>query len=362
MSRKVALITGITGQDGAYLAEFLLGKGYEVHGIKRRASLFNTQRIDHLYRDPHESDRRLVLHYGDMTDSSSLLRIIQQSQPAEIYNLAAQSHVAVSFEEPEYTANSDALGTLRILEAIRILGLGKRTRFYQASTSEMFGKALETPQKETTPFYPRSPYGVAKVYGYWITVNYREAYGFFACNGILFNHESPIRGETFVTRKISRGLARIKVGLQDCLYLGNLEARRDWGHARDFVEAQWLILQQEKPDDFVIATGEQHSVREFIEFTAKELGMSVQWKGKGAEEKGYDAAGRCIVAIDPRYYRPAEVDTLLGDATKARVELGWRPRVRFPELVAEMARHDLHEAERESLVKRHGYRSFDHHE
>ena len=362
MAAKVALVTGITGQDGAYLAEFLLAKGYVVHGIKRRASLFNTQRIDHLYRDPHDPERRLVLHYGDMTDSSSLVRIIQQSQPQEIYNLAAQSHVAVSFEEPEYTADSDALGTLRILEAIRILGLEKRTRFYQASTSEMYGLVRETPQRESTPFHPRSPYGVAKLYGYWITVNYREAYGFYACNGILFNHESPIRGETFVTRKISRGLARIKVALQDCLYLGNLEARRDWGHARDFVEAQWLILQQEKPDDFVIATGEQHSVREFVEATAAELGMSVRWKGKGADEKGYDSAGRCIVAIDSRYFRPAEVDTLLGDATKARTKLGWRPKVTFRELVAEMARHDLQEAERESLVKRHGYRSFDHHE
>ena len=362
MAAKVALITGITGQDGAYLAEFLLAKGYVVHGIKRRTSLFNTQRIDHLYRDPHDPDRRFVLHYGDMTDSSSLIRIVQQTQPQEIYNLAAQSHVAVSFEEPEYTADSDALGTLRLLEAIRILNLQSQTRFYQASTSEMYGLVRETPQRETTPFYPRSPYGVAKLYGYWITVNYREAYGIYACNGILFNHESPIRGETFVTRKITRGLARIKVGLQDCLYLGNLEARRDWGHARDFVEAQWLILQQDQPSDFVIATGEQHSVREFVESTAAELGMSVRWKGKGAEEKGYDAAGRCIVAIDHRYFRPAEVDTLLGDATKARTKLGWRPKVGFRELVAEMARHDLQDAERESLVKKHGYRSFDHHE
>lgn len=362
MTPKVALITGITGQDGAYLAEFLLAKGYLVHGIKRRASLFNTQRIDHLYRDPHDPERRLVLHYGDMTDSSSLIRIIQETQPHEIYNLAAQSHVAVSFEEPEYTADSDGLGTLRVLEAIRILRLEKKTRFYQASTSEMYGMVRETPQRETTPFHPRSPYGVAKLYGYWITVNYREAYGLYACNGILFNHESPIRGETFVTRKISRGLARIQTGLQDCLYLGNLEARRDWGHARDFVEAQWLILQQEKPDDFVIATGEQHSVREFVELSAAELGIRLRWQGKGAEEKGYDAAGRCIVAIDPRYHRPAEVDTLLGDATKARATLGWRPRVTFRELVAEMVRHDLQEAERESLVKKHGYRSFDHHE
>lgn len=362
MTAKVALITGITGQDGAYLAEFLLAKGYVVHGIKRRASLFNTQRIDHLYRDPHDPERRLVLHYGDMTDSSSLIRIIQQTRPQEIYNLAAQSHVAVSFEEPEYTADSDALGTLRVLEAIRILNLQSKTRFYQASTSEMYGLVRESPQRETTPFHPRSPYGVAKLYGYWITVNYREAYGFFACNGILFNHESPIRGETFVTRKISRGLARIKVGLQECLYLGNLEARRDWGHARDFVEAQWLMLQQDEPEDFVIATGEQHSVREFVEATAAELEISISWKGAGVNEKGYDAGGRCIVAIDSRYFRPSEVDTLLGDATKARTKLGWRPRVTFRELVAEMARQDLHEAERESLVKQHGYRSFDHHE
>jgi GDPmannose 4,6-dehydratase len=362
MSAKVALITGITGQDGAYLAEFLLAKGYVVHGIKRRASLFNTHRIDHLYQDPHDPDRRLFLHYGDMTDTSSLIRIIQQTQPDEIYNLAAQSHVAVSFEEPEYTADSDGLGTLRMLEAIRILGLEKKTRFYQASTSELYGLVRETPQRETTPFYPRSPYGVAKLYAYWITVNYREAYGLFACNGILFNHESPIRGETFVTRKITRGLARIRVGLQDCLYLGNLEARRDWGHARDFIEAQWLILQQAQPDDFVIATGKQHSVREFVEATAGELQMKVTWKGSGADEKGYDGAGRCIVAIDRRYFRPAEVDTLVGDNTKARKTLGWQPRVDFRALVAEMAREDLREAERESLVKRHGYKAFDHHE
>src|SRR5919198_2069227 len=329
MSAKVALITGITGQDGAYLAEFLLAKGYVVHGIKRRASLFNTHRIDHLYQDPHDPERRLFLHYGDMTDSSSLIRIIQQTRPDEIYNLAAQSHVAVSFEEPEYTADSDGLGTLRMLEAIRILGLEKKTRFYQASTSELYGLVRETPQRETTPFYPRSPYGVAKLYAYWITVNYREAYGMYACNGILFNHESPIRGETFVTRKITRGLARIKVGLQDCLYLGNLEARRDWGHAREFVEAQWLILQQTQADDFVIATGEQHSVREFVEATARELDIKMTWKGSGAEERGYDAAGRCIVAIDRRYFRPAEVDTLVGDNTKARKKLGWQPRVGF---------------------------------
>ena len=362
MTQKVALITGITGQDGAYLAEFLLAKGYIVHGIKRRASLFNTQRIDHLYQDPHDRDRRLVLHYGDMTDSSSLIRIIQQTQPDEIYNLAAQSHVAVSFEEPEYTADSDGLGTLRLLEAIRILGLERKSRFYQASTSEMYGRVKETPQRETTPFYPRSPYGVAKLYAYWITVNYREAYGLFACNGILFNHESPIRGETFVTRKITRALARIKLGLQDCLYLGNLEARRDWGHARDFVEAQWLMLQHAKADDFVIATGEQHSVREFVEAVATELGMKLRWKGSGPDEKGYDANGRCIVAMDPRYLRPAEVDTLLGDASKAREVLGWKPRVTFADLVAEMTREDLREAEREGLVRRHGYKTFKHHE
>ena len=359
---KSALITGITGQDGAYLAEFLLRKGYVVHGIKRRASLFNTQRIDHLYQDPHDPEQRLVLHYGDMTDSSSLIRIIQQTQPDEIYNLAAQSHVAVSFEEPEYTADADGLGTLRVLEAIRILGLEKKARFYQASSSELYGLARETPQRESTPFYPRSPYGVAKLYAYWITVNYREAYGLYACNGILFNHESPIRGETFVTRKITRGLARIKVGLQQCLFLGNLEARRDWGHARDFVEAQWLMLQQPRPEDYVIATGEQHSVREFAEAAARELAMKIKWRGKGAEEIGYDAEGRCIVAIDRRYYRPTEVDSLLGDASKARTQLGWLPRVRFAELVAEMAHADLRDAERESLVKQHGYRTFDHHE
>jgi GDPmannose 4,6-dehydratase len=358
MPNRVALITGVTGQDGAYLAEFLLAKGYLVHGIKRRSSLFNTQRIDHLYQAPQVLDRHMVLHYGDMTDSSSLLHIVQQSHPDEIYNLAAQSHVAVSFEQPEYTADSDGLGTLRMLEAIRILGLQNKTRFYQASTSELYGMVRETPQRETTPFYPRSPYGVAKLYAYWITVNYRESYGFFACNGILFNHESPIRGETFVTRKITRGLARIKVGLQDCLYLGNLEARRDWGHARDFVEAQWLILQQPKPDDFVIATGEQHSVREFVEAVAAQLGIILRWKGSGADEKGCDVDGRPIIAIDPRYFRPSEVDTLRGDASKARTVLGWKPRISFGELVAEMAREDLREAERESLVKRHGYRTY----
>ena len=361
MKPKVALVTGITGQDGAYLAEFLLAKGYVVHGIKRRTSLFNTQRIDHLYQDPHDPDPRLILHFGDMTDSSSLTRIVQQSQPDEIYNLAAQSHVAVSFEEPEYTADSDALGTLRLLEAIRILGLDRKTRFYQASTSELYGLVRETPQRETTPFHPRSPYGVAKLYAYWITVNYREAYGIYACNGILFNHESPTRGETFVTRKITRALARIKLGLQERLYLGNLHARRDWGHARDFVEAQWLILQQPQPEDFVIATGEQHSVREFVEASARELDMQVRWQGEGADEKGYDRQGRCIVAIDPRYFRPAEVDTLLGDASKARAKLGWRPRVGFQELVAEMVRQDLHEAQRSRLVKDHGYVEHDRH-
>jgi GDPmannose 4,6-dehydratase len=359
---KVALITGITGQDGAYLAEFLLGKGYEVHGIKRRSSLLNTDRIDHLYQDPHEQNRQFILHYGDMTDSSSLVRVIQLVQPDEIYNLAAQSHVAVSFEEPEYTANSDALGTLRVLEAIRILGLAGKTRFYQASTSELYGLVQETPQKETTPFYPRSPYGVAKLYAYWITVNYREAYGFFACNGILFNHESPTRGETFVTRKITRALARIKLGLQDRLYLGNLDARRDWGHARDYVEAQWLILQQGEPEDFVIASGEQHSVRDFVNAAATEIGIALQWKGRGVEEKGYDAQGNCIAAVDPRYFRPTEVETLLGDASKARTKLGWKPRTSFRELVAEMVREDLKSAERDELVKKHGYAAYNYHE
>ena len=352
---KSALITGITGQDGAYLAEFLLGKGYEVHGLKRRTSLFNTARIDHLYEDPHKTGRRLILHYGDMTDSLSVLRVVEEARPDEIYNLAAQSHVQVSFEEPEYTANADGLGTLRVLEAIRVLKLKDRTRFYQASTSELFGLVKETPQKETTPFHPRSPYGVAKLYAHWITVNYREAYGIYGCNGILFNHESPTRGETFVTRKITRALARIKLGLQDCLYLGNLEARRDGGHARDYVEAMWRILQQPAPEDYVIATGEQHSVREFVEAAAQELGMKLSWRGKGAEEKGYDDRGRAIVAVDPNYLRPAEVDTLLGDAAKARAKLGWQPKVRFKELVAEMAREDLKAAERDALVTRHGY-------
>jgi GDPmannose 4,6-dehydratase len=362
MSRKIALITGITGQDGAYLAEFLLGKGYEVHGIKRRASSFNTQRIDHLYQDPHEPDRRLILHYGDMTDSSSLTRIIQQSQPDEIYNLAAQSHVAVSFEEPEYTADSDGIGTLRLLEAVRILGMEKKTRFYQASTSELYGKVMETPQKETTPFYPRSPYGVAKLYAYWITVNYRESYGMFACNGILFNHESPIRGETFVSRKITRALARIKLGLQDCLYLGNLDARRDWGHARDYVEAQWLMLQQPQPEDFVIATGKQHSVRDFVNLAAQKLGIKLAWRGAGADESALDEKGRKIVAVDRRYFRPAEVDTLLGDPSKAKAKLGWTAKTAFDVLVEEMVHADLREAERDALVKQHGHRVHRQHE
>ncbi len=359
---KVALITGVTGQDGAYLAEFLLKKGYDVHGIKRRTSLFNTDRIDHLYQDPHVSDRKFVLHYGDMTDSSSLVRIIQAVQPDEIYNLAAQSHVAVSFEEPEYTANSDALGALRILEAMRILGLEKKTRFYQASTSELYGLVQEIPQKETTPFYPRSPYAVAKLYAYWITVNYREAYGMYACNGILFNHESPTRGETFVTRKITRALARIKLGLQDCLYLGNMDSLRDWGHAKDYVEMQWLMLQQDVAEDFVIATGVQYSVRDFVNAAAKELGMTVTWKGKGVEEKGYDANGKCIVAVDPRYFRPTEVETLLGDASKAHKKLGWKPKITFDQLVAEMVREDLKSAERDELVKKHGFAAYDFHE
>ena len=362
MTAKVALITGITGQDGSYLAEFLLGKGYVVHGIKRRASLINTDRIDHLYQDPHVNDRRFVLHYGDMTDSMSLTHIIQKVQPDEIYNLAAQSHVAVSFEEPEYTANSDGIGTLRMLEAIRILGLEKKTRFYQASTSELYGKVQEVPQSETTPFYPRSPYAAAKIYAYWITVNYREAYGMFACNGILFNHESPVRGETFVTRKITLALARIKLGLQDTLYLGNLNALRDWGHARDFVEAQWLMLQQEVPDDFVIATGVQHSVRDFVNAAAAELEMKLSWRGSGVDEKAFDDAGRCVVAVDPRYFRPTEVETLLGNPAKAKALLGWSPKVTFKELVAEMARADFKLAERDQLVEKHGYPVFERHE
>ncbi|MFZ3038149.1 MAG: GDP-mannose 4,6-dehydratase [Rugosibacter sp.] len=361
-TQKVALITGVTGQDGAYLAEFLLNKGYIVHGLKRRTSLFNTDRIDHLYQDRHEKGVRFFLHHGDMTDSSSLIRIIQQTQPDEIYNLAAQSHVAVSFEEPEYTANSDALGVLRVLEAIRILGLEKKTRFYQASTSELYGLVQEIPQTETTPFYPRSPYAVAKMYGYWITVNYREAYGLYACNGILFNHESPIRGETFVTRKITRALARIKLGLQDCLFLGNMEAKRDWGHARDYVEMQWLMLQQDKPEDFVIATGVQYSVRDFVNAAAKELGLALHWQGQGVEEKAYDAAGKCRVAVDPKYFRPTEVETLLGDPAKAREKLGWTPKTSFNELVTEMVREDLKAAERDELIKHHGYKAMDYHE
>ena len=359
---KRALITGITGQDGAYLAELLLQKGYEVHGIKRRSSLFNTDRIDHLYQDPHTDARRMILHYGDLTDSTNLIRIVQQVQPDEIYNLAAMSHVAVSFETPEYTANADAIGTLRLLEAIRILGLEKKTRFYQASTSELYGKVQEIPQKETTPFYPRSPYAVAKLYGYWITVNYREAYGMYACNGILFNHESPLRGETFVTRKITRALARIKLGLQDALYLGNMDAKRDWGHAKDYVEMQWLMLQQQEAEDFVIATGVQFSVREFVTLAAQEFDIEVRWQGQGEDEKGLDSRGRVIVAVDPRYYRPTEVETLLGDATKAHTKLGWKPRTTFAELVAEMVREDLKSAERDELVKKHGFAAYDYHE
>lgn len=362
---KIALITGVTGQDGAYLAEFLLNKGYTVHGIKRRSSLFNTDRIDHLYQDPHEIERKFVLHHGDLTDSSSLIRIIQQVQPDEIYNLAAQSHVAVSFEEPEYTANSDALGALRILEAIRILGLEKKTRFYQASTSELYGLVQEIPQRETTPFYPRSPYAVAKLYAYWITVNYREAYGIYACNGILFNHESPKRGETFVTRKITRALARIKLGLQDCLYLGNMDAKRDWGHAKDYVEMQWLMLQQDKPEDFVIATGIQYSVRDFVNAAAQEIGMKIHWEGYGIDERGILLDGnheRTIVRVDPRYFRPTEVETLLGDPSKARELLGWVPKISFVELVAEMMRTDLHDAQRDELSKQYGYSAFNRHE
>jgi len=369
---KKALITGITGQDGAYLAEFLLKKGYEVHGIKRRASLFNTDRIDHLYQDPHIGERNFILHHGDMTDSSSLIHIIGKVQPDEIYNLAAQSHVAVSFEEPEYTANSDALGTLRVLEAIRILGLKEKTRFYQASTSELFGKVQEIPQTEKTPFYPRSPYAVSKMYAYWIVVNYREAYDMYACNGILFNHESPLRGETFVTRKITRALARIFLGLQECLFLGNLDAKRDWGHAKDYVQMQWLMLQQEKPDDFVIATGEQHSVRDFVNAAAAELGITLRWEGKDKEEIGIVESvpsgannikiGSTIVQVDPRYFRPTEVETLLGDPTKAREELGWVPKTSFGALVAEMMRFDLEDARRDELCKNEGFTVLNHHE
>ncbi|MDP9813445.1 GDPmannose 4,6-dehydratase [Rhizobium tibeticum] len=359
---KRALITGVTGQDGSYLAELLLSKGYEVHGIKRRTSLFNTDRIDHLYVDPHVEGRKFILHHGDLTDATSLIRIVQQVQPDEIYNLAAQSHVAVSFEEPEYTANSDALGALRILEAIRILGLEKTTRFYQASTSELYGLVQETPQRETTPFYPRSPYAVAKLYAYWITVNYRESYGIYACNGILFNHESPVRGETFVTRKITRALARIKLGLQDCLYLGNMDSKRDWGHAKDYVEMQWLMLQQEQPEDFVIATGIQYSVREFVDAAAREIDMDIRWSGTGVDEKAFDAKGNCVVAVDPRYFRPAEVETLLGDASKAKQKLGWVPKITFEELVSEMMREDLKAAERDEVVRKHGFNTYQYHE
>ena len=372
-NRKKALITGVTGQDGSYLAEFLLAKGYEVHGIKRRSSSFNTERIDHIYADPHDKDPRFILHYGDLTDSTNLIRVVQEVQPDELYNLAAQSHVAVSFEEPEYTANSDALGTLRLLEAIRILGLEKKTRFYQASTSELYGKVVEIPQSETTPFYPRSPYAVAKIYAYWITVNYREAYGMYACNGILFNHESPRRGETFVTRKVTRALARLCLGLQDCLYLGNLDAKRDWGHAKDYVEMQWLMLQQDKPDDFVIATGEQYSVRDFINAAAKELGFVIKWEGTGVEEVGlvsivHDGSwtglvpGKAIVRVDPRYFRPTEVETLLGDPSKAKEKLGWEPKVKFADLVAEMIREDVKIARRDRLVTQNGFRAMAFHE
>ncbi|BDV00926.1 GDP-mannose 4,6-dehydratase [Thermodesulfomicrobium sp. WS] len=374
---KRALITGITGQDGAYLAEFLLEKGYEVHGIKRRASLFNTDRVDHLYQDPHAPDRRFILHYGDLTDATNLIRVIQEVQPHEIYNLGAQSHVQVSFETPEYTANADALGTLRLLEALRILNLKDHTRFYQASTSELFGKVRQTPQTETTPFYPRSPYGVAKLYAYWITVNYREAYGMYAVNGILFNHESPIRGETFVTRKITRAATRIALGLQDCLYLGNLDARRDWGHAKDFVRMQWMMLQQEQPDDYIIATGEQHSVREFAERAFAVLGMEIHWQGSGIDEQGIiarlhpidapwhglrPAVGTCVVAVDPRYFRPTEVDTLLGDPSKAKEQLGWTPQISFEELVTEMVQADLELALKDKLCMDSGFQVFCRHE
>lgn len=371
-NRKVALITGVTGQDGSYLAELLLEKGYEVHGIKRRSSLFNTDRIDHLYQDPHESNRKFILHHGDLTDSTSLIRIIQQVQPDEIYNLAAQSHVGVSFEEPEYTANADGIGALRILEAIRILKLEKKTRFYQASTSELYGLVQEIPQKESTPFYPRSPYAVAKLYAYWITVNYREAYGIYACNGILFNHESPVRGETFVTRKITRAISRIALGLQDCLYLGNMSALRDWGHAKDYVEMQWLMLQQDQAEDFVIATGVQYSVRQFVEFAAAELGVTLRFEGEGEAEVGVVAAvtgdkakckvGDVVVRVDPRYYRPTEVETLLGDPTKAHEKLGWKPKITLAELVKEMVNSDYDSARKDALVKMAGFKAYDHHE
>jgi len=360
---KVALITGITGQDGSYLAEFLLEKGYEVHGIKRRTSLFNTDRIDHLYQDPHEKSLRFILHHGDLTDSTSLIRIIQEVQPDEVYNLAAQSHVAVSFEEPEYTANSDALGALRILEAIRILGLEKKTKYYQASTSELFGEVQETPQNEKTPFHPRSPYAVAKLYAYWITINYREAYGIYACNGILFNHESPIRGETFVTRKITRALARITLGLQDTLYLGNIDAKRDWGHAKDYVEMQWLMLQQDKPEDFTISTGVQYTVRDFVNIAAVELGIKLKWEGTGINETATDEkTGKTIVKIDLRYFRPTEVETLLGDSTKAREKLNWVPKISFKELVKEMVMYDLNEAKKDDLCNQEGFSTYNYHE
>ena len=359
-NNKVALITGITGQDGSYLAEFLLEKGYEVHGIKRRSSSFNTDRIDHLYQDPHETDRKFVLHYGDLSDSMSLVRIIQQIQPDEIYNLGAQSHVAVSFETPEYTADTVGLGALRILEAIRISGLEKKTKYYQASTSELYGEVQEIPQKETTPFYPRSPYAAAKLYAYWITVNYREAYGMYACNGILFNHESPVRGETFVTRKITRALARISLGLQEAVYLGNMNAKRDWGHAKDYVEMQWLMLQQDEPDDFCIATGVQYSVRDFVNFAWDYLGKAIRWEGEGMDEKGYDSeTGNLIVAVDPRYFRPTEVETLLGDPSKAKEKLGWEPKITFEEMVHEMMESDINIAKRDSLVKKHGFKAPD---
>lgn len=361
--QKVALITGITGQDGAYLAELLIGKGYQVHGIKRRTSLFNTDRIDHLYQDPHEPRQRFVLHYGDLTDATNLIRIIQEVQPDEIYNLAAQSHVAVSFETPEYTANADAVGTLRLLEAIRILGLEGKTRFYQASTSEMFGRVQEVPQRESTPFYPRSPYAAAKVYGYWITVNYREAYNIYTCNGILFNHESPIRGETFVTRKITRGAARIGLGLQEKIYLGNLDAKRDWGHARDYVKAQWLMLQQSEPDDYIVATGRQCSVRDFVSAAFGEVGVKLDWRGSGLAEKGIDmASGQTRVEVDPRYFRPTEVDTLLGDPSKAREKLGWQAEIQLEDMVSEMVREDVKMAERDQLCIREGYRTLQYHE
>jgi GDPmannose 4,6-dehydratase len=360
--KKKALITGVTGQDGSYLAEFLLEKDYEVHGIKRRASSFNTQRVDHIYEDSHIENQNFILHYGDLTDSSNLTRIIAEVQPDELYNLGAQSHVAVSFEVPEYTADVDAMGTLRLLEAIRFLGLEKKTKFYQASTSELYGLVQETPQTETTPFYPRSPYAVAKLYAYWITVNYREAYGMYACNGILFNHESPVRGETFVTRKITRALARISLGLQDCLYLGNLNALRDWGHAKDYVEMQWLMLQQEKPEDFCIATGIQYSVRDFVNTAYAHLNRTIRWEGEGLDEKGFDSEGNCIVAVEPRYFRPTEVETLLGDPGKAKEKLGWVPKITFDEMVHEMMEHDLMLAKRDALVKEHGYTGYDQNE